>query len=95
MKANLRKTSHRVNDATEPALRRLINSPETAHLIFEFAESLYLRDETAKRMTLSDIKQIGEYLKQTETDLNVMKKQFQDLAEIEGGFQTDVIPTGF
>ena len=95
MKVKSGKLSRRTNDATDQTLRRLTRAPETANLIFEFAESLYLRDETAQRMNLSDIEQIGEFLKENENDLKRMKKQFQDLAEIESGFQSNEIPIGF
>ncbi len=80
---------------TEKTLGQLIKTPKTAHLIFEFAESLFFRDETAERMSLSDIKQVGEFLNETDHDLKLMKKQFQDLAEIEGGFESGAIPVGF
>jgi len=54
-----------------------------------------MRDETAQRMSFADIEQVGEFLKQAETNLKWMKKQFQDLAEIEGDVQTARIPIGF
>jgi hypothetical protein len=87
--------SRRISSATDKLLRRLVKTPDTASRIFEFAESLYWRDETAERMTFDDIEQINELLRQTETDLKWMKKQFQDLAEIEDGFRVDIIPIGF
>ena len=95
MRTKSGKLSRRTADATDRTLRQLTRAPETASRIFEFAESLYWRDETAERMTFSDIKQINEFLRQTENDLKWMKKQFQDLAEIEGDFQSDLIPVGF
>ena len=95
MKTKPRKQSRRISSATDKALRRLVNAKDSASRIFEFAESLYWRDETAERMTFSDIEQIHALLRQTENDLKWMKKQFQDLAEIEDGFQSGVIPIGF
>ncbi len=89
---NDRRGNLSVSDKT---LRRLVNAPETANQIYEFAESLFLRDETAERMSFADIAQINEFLKQTENNLKWMKKQFQDLAEIEGGFQSEIIPNSF
>jgi hypothetical protein len=95
MKTKSGKFSRRTADAADRTLRQLVKAPETANLIFEFAESLYWRDETAERMTFSDIEKIHEFLRQTENDLKWMKKQFQDLAEIEGDFQSELIPVGF
>ena len=89
------KLSRRTADATDRTLRQLVKAPDTASRIFEFAESLYWRDETAERMTFGDIEQIHALLRQTENDLKWMKKQFQDLAEIEDGFRVDIIPIGF
>lgn len=92
------KTGHRnrrISNATDKLLRQLVTTPDTASRIFEFAESLYWRDETAERMTFGDIEEIHALLRQTEHDLKWMKKQFQDLAEIEDGFQSEIIPTGF
>ena len=86
-------------DASNEALRRLARAPESALQIYEFAESLYMRDGDGKamtaRMSLADIEQVGDYLRQTETDIETMKKQFLDLATIEGGFQPEKIPIGF
>lgn len=86
-------------DASGEALRRLVKAPETALKIYELAESLYMRDggdgATGQRMSLADIEQVQEYLRQTENDVQWMKKQFLDLATIEGGFQTEKIPIGF
>jgi len=86
-------------DASNEALRRLVKAPETALKIYELAESLYMRDggdgATGQRMSLVDIEQVQEYLRQTENDVQWMKKQFLDLATIEGGFQTEKIPIGF
>lgn len=95
MKAKIGTRSLRQSKTTDQTLRRLVASPETANQIFEFAESLYWRDETAERMTFADIEQINQFLRQTENDLKWMKKQFQDLAEIDEGFQSEVIPIGF
>ena len=95
MKTKTRKQNRRISSATDKTLRQLVKTPETANRIFEFAESLYWRDETAERMTFSDIEQIHALLRQTENDLKWMKKQFQDLAEIEDGFQSEIIPVGF
>ena len=87
-------------DTNDEALRRLIKAPETALKIYELAESLYMRDggddgATGQRMSLADIERVQEYLRQTENDIAAMKKQFLDLATIEGGFQTEKIPMGF
>ena len=86
-------------DASGEALRRLARAPETALKIYELAESLYMRDggdgATGQRMSLADIEQVNDYLRQTENDIQAMKKQFLDLATIEGGFQTEKIPIGF
>lgn len=95
MKSKTGNKSRRTSSATDKALRQLVKAPDTASRIFEFAESLYWRDETAERMTFSDIDEIHALLRQTETDLKWMKKQFQDLAEIEDGFQSGAIPIGF
>jgi hypothetical protein len=95
MRTKSGKLSRRTADATDRTLRQLVKAPDTANQIFEFAESLYWRDETAERMTFGDIEQIHALLRQTENDLKWMKKQFQDLAEIEDGFQSDLIPVGF
>lgn len=85
-------------DASNEALRRLARAPETALQIYELAESLYMRDgdgATGQRMSLADIEQVNEYLRQTENDVQAIKKQFQELAAVEGGFQTEKIPIGF
>jgi len=84
--------------ASDEALRRLARAPETALQIYELAESLYMRDgdgATGQRMSLADIEQVNEYLRQTENDVQAIKKQFQELAAVEGGFQTEKIPIGF
>ena len=95
MKTKTGKRNRRISSVTDQTLRRLVKTPDTASRIFEFAESLYWRDETAERMTFGDIEQIHALLRQTENDLKWMKKQFQDLAEIEGDFQSEIIPIGF
>lgn len=95
MKTKTGKQNRRISSQTDQTLRRLVKTPDTASRIFEFAESLYWRDETAERMTFSDIEQIHALLRQTENDLKWMKNQFQDLAEIEDGFRVDLIPIGF
>ena len=85
-------------DASGEALRRLARAPESALQIYELAESLYMRDggvATGQRMSLADIEQVNEYLRQTENDIQAIKKQFQELAAVEGGFQTEKIPIGF
>lgn len=88
------------SSANDEALRRLTRAPETALKIYELAESLYMRDgdgdgATRQRMSLADIERLQEYLRQTENDVQAMKKQFQELAAIESGFQTKEIPLGF
>jgi hypothetical protein len=86
----------RAIDSKDEALRRLVKAPETVNQIYELAESLYMRDGAATaRMSLADIEQVGDYLRQTETDIETMKKQFLDLATIEGSFQPEKIPIGF
>ncbi len=94
---NKAKKSRRERDATDVVLRRLARAPETAHQIYELAESLYLQRENgnAARMSLIDIERIGEYLREIEYDSKRMKKQFADLAGLEGGFQPKKIPVGF
>jgi len=86
-------------DASNKALRRLTRAPETALKIYELAESLYMRDggdgATGQRMSLTDIEQVNEYLRQTENDVQAIKKQFQELVAVESGFQTEKIPIGF
>ncbi len=97
MKTKVRREC-RTNDSTDEALRRLARAPETALKIYEFAESLYMRDgdgAKGQRMSLADIEQVNEYLRQTENDIQAVKKQFQELAAVEGGFQTEKIPIGF
>jgi len=90
------KNDRRAIDSNDEALRRLVKAPETVNQIYELAESLYMRDGAATaRMSLADIEQVGDYLRQTETDIEKMKKQFLDLATIEGGFQPEKIPIGF
>ncbi len=70
--------------------------PETALQIYELAESLYMREGgAAGRMSLAEIEQVGDYLRQCENDSEAIKKQFLDLAEIEGSFQPEKIPVGF
>ncbi len=84
--------------ASDEALRRLARAPETALQIYELAESLYMRDgggATGQRMSLADIEQVNEYLRRCENDVQAIKKQFQELAAVEGGFQTEKIPIGF
>jgi hypothetical protein len=86
-------------DASNKALRRLARAPESALKIYELAESLYMRDggdgATGQRMSLTDIEQVNEYLRQTENDVQAIKKQFQELVSVESGIQTEKIPIGF
>ena len=84
----------------DEALRRLIKAPETALKIYELAESLYMRDgdnggAMRQRMSLADIERVQEYLRQAENDIAAMKKQFLDLATLDGNFQPEKIPVGF
>ena len=82
--------------ANDEVLRRLVKAPETALQIYDFAESLFMREGGATaRMSLADIEQVGDYLRSVENDIEAMKKQFRDLAEIEGSFQPEKIPVGF
>lgn len=90
------KNNHRATGESDDVLRRLKKMPETAHQIYELAESLYLRDDgAAGRMTFAEIERVNNYLRQTENDLKWMQKQLQDLATIEGGLNTEKIPIGF
>ena len=86
-------------NATDVCLQRLIKAPESAHQIYELAESLYWRcgseDGESARMTLSDIERIGEYLREVETDDKLMKKQFAELATLTSEFHPPEIPVGF
>jgi hypothetical protein len=91
----------RQSNLSDEALRQLVKAPETALKIYELAESLYMRDgdrggaATGQRMSLADIEQVQEYLRQAENDIAAMKKQFLDLATLEGDFQAEKIPVGF
>ena len=90
------RNDHRSLSASDKVLRRLARAPETVNQIYELAESLYMRDPSvAGRMTFSDIEQVSEVLQQTEKDIEKIKKQFLDLAGVEGSFQTEKIPIGF
>jgi hypothetical protein len=95
------KNDRRERDATETVLRRLTGAPETAHQIYELAESLYLRygDDGGGafpgRMTLADIEQIGKYLREVENNDREMKKQFAELATLTSEFRPPTIPVGF
>lgn len=87
-------------DESDKALRRLTRAPETVNRIYELAESLYMRDGNGnggvkQRMSLADIEQVGEVLRQAENDIGWMKKQFLELATLDDDFQTDKIPVGF
>ena len=90
------KKKRRTSGETDKVLRRLAKAPETVNQIYELAESLYMRDgEAMARMSLADIEQVSEVLRQTEKDIEKMKKQFCDLAGVEGDFQAENIPIGF
>lgn len=90
------KNNRGVIDATDVCLQRLARAPETAHQIYELAESLYMREDgNSARMTLADIERVNEYLRSIENDIEAMKKQFRDLATLEGSFYAEKIPTGF
>lgn len=96
------KNDRRETDTTEIVLRRIINAPETAHQIYELAESLYLRScddgdggASPGRMTLDDIEQINKYLREVENQDKEIKKQFAELATIPGEFHPPKIPVGF
>lgn len=82
---------------SKDVLRRLKKMPQTAHQIYELAESLFMRDGDGggRRMSLAEIERVNNYLHQTDQDLKWMQKQLQDLATVEGDFETDVIPIGF
>lgn len=98
VKTKSKKVRREALGANDEALRRLARAPETALQIYELAESLYMRDgngATGQRMSLADIERVQEYLRRTENDVQAMKKQFQELAAIESGFQTKEIPPGF
>ncbi len=86
----------RVSDATDICLRRLARAPENVNQIYDLAESLYMRDGGATaRLSLADIERVSEVLRQTEKDIERMKKQFCDLATVEGNFLTEIVPIGF
>ena len=88
--------NRRPSGENDEVLRRLTRAPETALQIYELAESLYMREGgAAARMSLADIERVGDYLRAAENDIEAMKKQFRDLAEIEGSFQPEKIPVGF
>ncbi len=90
------KNNRRASGANDEVLRRLTRAPETALQIYELAESLYMREGgAAARMSLAEIEQVGDYLRRCENDSEAIKKQFRDLAEIEGSFQPEKIPVGF
>lgn len=94
------KNDRRKANQTEIVLRRLARAPETAHQIYELAESLYLRNgddggAASGRMTLADIEQIGKYLREVENHDREMKKQFAELATVPGEFHPPMIPVGF
>ncbi|CAN5735241.1 hypothetical protein BH24ACI2_BH24ACI2_12180 [soil metagenome] len=90
------KKKRRATDPTDICLRRLAKAPETVNQIYDLAESLYMRDGGATaRLSHADIKQVSEILRQTEKDIEKMKKQFCDLATVEGSFQPKIIPIGF
>ena len=99
MKTKSRRVRRDAHDASDEALRRLTRAPETVNQIYELAESLFMSDGddggAGRRMSLADIEQINEYLRRTENDMQAMKKQFQELAAVESGFQTQKIPLGF
>lgn len=100
MKAKSRRDRRARIDANDEALRRLLKAPETALKIYELAESLYMRDgggdaRGRRAMSFADIERVGEYLRQAENDIAAMKKQFLDLATLEGDFQPEKIPVGF
>ena len=88
---------------TDTVLRRLAGAPETAHQIYELAESLYLRASgddgnggaASGRMTLAEIERVGEYLREVEACDREMKKQFAELTTIPGDFHPLKIPIGF
>lgn len=92
------KNDRREASQTDTVLRRLVDAPETAHQIYELAESLYLRRENgdaSARLTLADIEQIGIYLREVENSDREMKKQFAELATVSGEFHPPKIPMGF
>ena len=77
-------------------LRRLIRAPETVNQIYDFAESLYMRDgSSSERMTLADIERVHKFLRQTENNIEEMKKHLRDLAESPGSFHPEEVPIGF
>lgn len=87
---------------TETVLRRLVKTPETAHQIYELAESLYLRScndsdggAATGRMTVTEIERIGAYLREVENQDREMKKQFAAVATVSGEFHSPKIPGGF
>lgn len=84
------------SNGNDEVLRRLVKAKDSALQIYELAESLYMRDAGgAARMSVADIEQINEVLRQTANDIEEMKKQFLDLATVEGSFHREKIPIGF
>lgn len=94
---NKAQKSRREPDATDVVLRRLAHVKESAHQIYELAESLYHQRESgdAAQMSLADIERINEYLREIDNDSKRINKQFADLAGLEGCFQPEKIPIGF
>lgn len=83
-------------DATDLCLQRLVKAPESAHQIYDLAESLYLRGGgDSARLTLADIERISEYLREVETDGKRMKQQFLELATTPNCFDAEKLPVGF
>lgn len=96
MKTKNSKISRRPLSASDEVLGRLVKAPETACQIYELAESLYMRDSHGfGRMSLADIEQVNQYLRQAQTDVEAMEKQFRDLAATPGSFHPEKIPVGF
>lgn len=97
------KNDRREANQTDIVLRRLVTAPESAHQIYELAESLYLRScddssgdgAASRRMTLAEIERIGAYLREVENQDREIKKQFAELATVSGEFHPPKIPVGF
>ena len=93
MKQALTKSTRKA-ETSDAVLTRLVKAPEHNHQIYEIAESLFMRDPNV-RMSLADIERVNKYLRQTENDVDAVKKQLRELALIEEVFRGEAVPLGF
>jgi septal ring factor EnvC (AmiA/AmiB activator) len=80
--------------ASDKVLKKLVKAPESINQIYAIAESLFMRDPNV-RMTGADIEQVNEYLRQTENEIDQMKKQLWELASSAEVFRGETVPPGF